>query len=193
MFLLLFYRMPVAPGAAGLFSPGHFSVPGGAVEEKLLSSWESLTPLSPLPASFPPPPPRPLPLPPSPSPLLPQGKCCSRPTPAPAGLGILGPPPWVEGSPGRPSYQALRPWLPAAGLVRSRKRRLGEQIRVFGMLEPLNAFHMAAGAGQPGPTRGLREEDGLCQPAAPPLGPGRPLPLGRHIYLCFPHLRVQGC
>ena len=90
----------------------------------------------------------------------------------------------VEGSLGRPSYQALRPWLPAEGLARFRKRRLGEQNRVFGMLERLNAFHMAAGAGGLARPRGPREGDGLWQSAAPPLGPCQPLPAGRHIYLC---------
>lgn len=89
---------------------------------------------------------------------------------------------WKAAS-GRPSYWALRPWLPAEGVARFRKRRLGEQNSVFGMLELLDAFHMAAGAGGLARPRGPREGDGLWQSAAPPSGPCQPLPAGRHIYL----------
>lgn len=105
---------------------------------------------------------------------------CSPPgSTSPAGLGSA----LLEGRPGRPSYQALRPWLPAEGLVRSRKRRLGEPNRAFGMLRPLNAFHMVADAGGPGPPRGRR----AGRPLAISCSPVRPLPApscGRHVYLC---------
>ena len=115
---------------------------------------------------------------------------------APAGLGSA----LVEGSRGRPSYQAQRPWLPAEGLVRSRKRRLGEPNRAFGMRQPLNAFHMGAGAGglaRPGDRgrgRTLAISSSRIRPLpAPPCGkarlfvliyclsPLRPAPSARNI------------